>query len=67
MVGSSSCGFSVSRMSEVCSGGSSSSLRRLLAASFMKADEVKMVKVRAGFDRADGSRRREWPGAPGRA
>ena len=46
MVGSSSCGFSVSRISEVCAGGSSSSLSSELAASFMKAEEVKMVKVR---------------------
>ena len=51
MVGSSSCGFSVSRMSEVCSGGSSRTLSRLLAASFMKADEVKMVNARLRLDR----------------
>ena len=46
MVGSISWGFSVSRISDVCSGGSSRTLSRLLAASFIKADEVKMVKVR---------------------
>jgi hypothetical protein len=46
MVGSISCGFSVRRMREVWSGGSSRTLSRLLAASFMKAEEVKMVKVR---------------------
>ena len=46
MVGSISWGFSVSRISEVCSGGSSSTLSSELAASFMNADEVKMVKVR---------------------
>ena len=33
-------------MSEVCGGGSSRTFRRLFAASFMKAEEVKMVKVR---------------------
>jgi len=33
-------------MSELCSGGSSRTLSRLLAASFMKADEVKMEKER---------------------
>ena len=51
MVGSSSCGFSVSRISEVCSGGSSSTLSRLLAASFMKAEEVKMVNVASRLHR----------------
>jgi len=52
MVGSSSWGFSVSKMSEVCSGGSSSTFSSELAASFMKADEVKMVNVR--FDSTGG-------------
>ena len=32
--------------SDVCSGGSSRTLRRQLAASFMKAELVKMVKAR---------------------
>ena len=52
IVGSNSCGFSVSRMSDVCAGGSSRTFNRLLAASFINAEDVKIVKVR--FDSTGG-------------
>jgi hypothetical protein len=42
MVGNSSLGFSDSRMSVACSGGSSSTLSREFAASFMNELAVKM-------------------------
>lgn len=41
MVGSISAGFSESRINVQLGGGSSRTLSRLLAASFMKAEEVK--------------------------
>jgi len=54
--------FSVSKISDVCSGGSSSNFSKLLAASRMNADDVKMVNVR--FDSpAAGNTPRESPAA----
>ena len=46
MVGSISCGFSVSKIERGVLGRLFQDLEQMLAASFMNAEEVKMVNVR---------------------